>query len=378
MGEKLAVIGASYLQLPLIEKANDMGLETHVFAWEAGDVGERAAFEFHPISIVEKDLVLRRCREIGIDGICSIASDLAMVTVNYVAENMGLAGNTIQCMMQTTNKHLMREALTRRGDPSPKSMVVSDAADCMIERFELPLIVKPTDRSGSRGVTKVSEWSALADAVERAVYQSFEKKAVVEEFLKGREFSVECLSFQGSHTMLAITEKFTTGAPHFIEIAHLEPARLPEEVSLESISSVVFHALDSLGVANGASHAEVMIEGSSVSIVEVGARMGGDCIGSHLVPLVSGVDYVEAVIEIALGERPSFQLQETNRCALVRYLVDSDDLLLLENALHDPAVEVVYVSEIDESRESVTDSSNRPGCFVVSGSSHAALEKFFE
>ena len=83
--KKLAIIGASYLQEPLIEKAKSMGIETHVFAWAAGDVGEKSADYFYPISIVEKDEILKRCREIGIDGICTIASDLAVITVNYVA-----------------------------------------------------------------------------------------------------------------------------------------------------------------------------------------------------------------------------------------------------------------------------------------------------
>ena len=88
--KRLAIIGASYLQAPLIQKAKDMGCETHVFAWAADDVGEKMADHFYPISIVEKDAILEKCREIGIDGICTIASDLAAITVNYVAEKLGI------------------------------------------------------------------------------------------------------------------------------------------------------------------------------------------------------------------------------------------------------------------------------------------------
>ena len=88
--QKLAIIGASYLQLPLIQSAKRRGIETHVFAWQSGDVGEKEADFFYPISTVEKEQILDECRRIGIDGICSIASDLAMITVNYVAEQMGL------------------------------------------------------------------------------------------------------------------------------------------------------------------------------------------------------------------------------------------------------------------------------------------------
>ena len=82
-----------------------MGIETHVFAWEAGDVGEKIADYFYPISITEKTLILKKCREIGIDGICTIASDLATLTVSYVAEHMGLIGNCIKTSLVSTDKN---------------------------------------------------------------------------------------------------------------------------------------------------------------------------------------------------------------------------------------------------------------------------------
>ena len=117
------------MQEPLIEKAKNMGIETHVFAWKAGDVGEKSADFFYPISIVEKDEILKKCREIGVDGICSIASDLAAITVNYVAHEMRLVGNSPRCAMISTNKHLMRQAFEENGDPSPKSILVASIDD---------------------------------------------------------------------------------------------------------------------------------------------------------------------------------------------------------------------------------------------------------
>ena len=114
MKRDLAIIGASYLQLPLIEKAKEMGYRTHVFAWAAGDVGETAADYFYPVSIVEKDEILEKCRRIGICGICSIASDLAMTTVNYVAERLGLPGNSVSATAKSTNKYLMRKAFEEK------------------------------------------------------------------------------------------------------------------------------------------------------------------------------------------------------------------------------------------------------------------------
>ena len=115
--KKLAIIGASYLQNPLIEKAKSMGVETHVFAWECGDIGEKTADYFYPISIVEKEQILEKCKQIGIDGICTIASDLATIAVNYVANAMGLIGNSLECVELSTNKHMMRMAFEKNMDP---------------------------------------------------------------------------------------------------------------------------------------------------------------------------------------------------------------------------------------------------------------------
>ena len=195
MSRNLAIIGASYLQLPLIERAREMGFTTHVFAWAANDVGEKAADHFYPISIVEKELIVEKCREIGIEGICSIASDLASVTVNYVADQLGLPGNSMACTLKSTNKHHMRRAFEEGGDPSPKSILVDENTDLGALDLTCPIIVKPTDRSGSRGIYKLETTDGLADAVRASLGEDFEKKALVEEFVEGDEYSVEGISF---------------------------------------------------------------------------------------------------------------------------------------------------------------------------------------
>ena len=159
--KKLAIIGASYLQNPLILKAKEMGLETHVFAWAAGDIGETTADYFYPISIVEKEEILKKCREIGIDGICSIASDLAAITVNYVACQMELVGNSMKCTEKSTNKHKMREAFQQGGDPSPKSILVHSAKKLENITLEYPVIVKPVDRHKSR----ITRWTCESNRI---------------------------------------------------------------------------------------------------------------------------------------------------------------------------------------------------------------------
>lgn len=363
--KKIAIIGASYLQLPLIETAKAMGCVTHVFAWAANDVGEAAADHFYPISIVEKEQILEKCREIGIDGICSIASDLAMLTVNYVVSAMGLTGNSLRCTEKSTNKHLMRKAFAENGDPSPKSALVEDACAVDFSSWHFPVIVKPTDRSGSRGITKVEAPEDLPAAIAHAKAQGFEKKALVEEFAEGQEYSVEYVSYHGKHTFLALTLKFTTGAPHFIETGHLEPAPVTEDI-LQRIKQVVEHALDTLEIENGASHAEIKIDAAgAIKIIEIGGRMGGDLIGSDLVRMSTGIDFVAAVIQIALGQEPELTTSAQSCCIAVRFVFSEADVRVLEKLKREHPERIVRERAAEVTEQPVTDSSNRFGYWLM-------------
>lgn len=325
--KKLAIIGASLFQNALIIKAKEMGLETHVFAWKTGDVGETLADYFYPISTREKEAILDKCRELKIDGIASIGSDIAMETVNYVACEMGLVGNSVEATKKSTNKHWMREAFWEGGDPSPKSILVDGSTDCdeLEKRIEYPVIVKPTDRSGSRGVKLIWDIDALKVAVKEAVDASWEHKALVEEYADGEEYSIEYISYRGKHWLLAVTHKTTTGAPFFMETGHVQPAPITDELK-EKIRRVCDHALDTLGLENGAAHIELKIdEKENIKLIEIGGRMGGGFIGSDLVQLSTGYDYVKAVAEVAMGKELQEPQLKSEGTASVKFIITEDD-----------------------------------------------------
>ena len=197
--KKLAIIGASAFQVPLIVKAKELGVETHVFAWASGDVGEAIADYFYPISITEKDDILRHCQEINVDGVATIGSDLAYVTVAYVAEKMGFVSNSVECVYKSTNKHAMRRCFEENEDPSPKSIKVASVTSELPEELSYPVIVKPADRSGSRGIARVNSAEELQMAIAGALNVSFSKEVLVEEYFEGKEYSVEYLSWEGKH-----------------------------------------------------------------------------------------------------------------------------------------------------------------------------------
>jgi len=297
--KKLAIIGASYLQLPIVKKANEMNIETHCFAWEKGAVCKDFSRFFYPFSILDKDHILDICREKKIDGIVSLASDVAVPTISYIAEKMGLIANAYEDMLVATNKFKMRQRFFEYGVPSPRYML--DDGDIDDKNLQYPLIVKPVDRSGSLGVMKIDHKRDLPDAVQRAKKESFTGQAIIEEYVSGGEVSVEAISWNGVHYILAITDKVTTEAPYFVEIEHHQPSQHPAIIQ-EKIKAATIQALNCLHIRYGASHSEFKInDKGEIYIIEVGARMGGDFIGSHLVQLSTGYDFLKGVIDISLG-----------------------------------------------------------------------------
>lgn len=364
---KLVIIGANDFQNQLILKAKARGIQTHVFAWECGDVGEETADYFYPVSIIEKEKILEICREIKPDGVISIASDLASITVNYIAEKLGLTGNGMESVGLSTNKYNMRKAFKKNNDPIPEHCRSDELTEEVLEKFNFPLIVKPVDRSGSRGITKINSKAELRQAVDTAKELSFDKQAMIEEYVEGSEYSVEYISYEGRHYFLALTEKYTTGAPHFIEKGHMQPAEV-SEITLNNVRNVVEHALDSLKIRYGASHSEIKIdENGVIKIIEIGGRMGGDCIGSDLVRLSTGYDYVNMVIDVALGIKPSFnKVCEPGR-ASVHFIFEQEDIDMLEEIRKNSPDMIYRTSNIEPFKKGhkVIDSSTRYGYYII-------------
>ena len=364
--DKIAIIGANSFQNPLILKAKEMGLETHVFAWRENAVGEKTADYFYPISVVETEKILSKCREISPRAVLTIASDLAAITANTVARALGLPANSAACVRNTTNKFAMRTCFLRHGISVPKFACV-DERDCAEKTadFSYPLIVKPTDRSGSRSITEVHSPLELPSAVARAAADSFENKAIAEEYICGEEYSMESITQNAKHTVLAITKKYTTGAPHYIETGHLQPSGLPEPIRQRAIAEVTA-ALDALGVMVGASHAEFRVDDQGrVRIIEIGARMGGDCIGSDLVRISTGYDFVRMTIEAAMGIPVSFDRIQTPKTALIRFLMTAQDVDRFAEIRRRYAQKICFVSEIAPmDGHAVIDSGSRYGYYI--------------
>lgn len=365
--KRLAIIGANAAITMLIDKAKSLGYETHVFAWQCGDPGEKAADFFYPISIDKKDEIAEKCRELGVIGVCSITSDFAAPTVSYVARKLGLPCNPEITGEVARNKYKMRCAFREAGLFTPPFQQLGpDYSDADVESIVYPVIVKPTDRWSSKGVTRVNCREELDAAVKYAIEESFDNHAIVEGFMEGQEYSAECLCFRGSRSILAFTQKQTTGYPHYIESGHFQPAEL-SEADRKKASEVILKALEALHIENGAAHAEFRtLPTGEIGIIEIGARMGGDCIGTDLTPVSTGKDYIRMVIDVACGNEPDFSEVTVPTPVRIKFIMNRDDLTELNRLQKDQSERIIRVAELDEDFDrDVVDSSTRHGYYLI-------------
>ena len=300
--KKLLIVGASILQVPAIKKAKEMGLIVGVVDYNANAVGIQFADQYYNCSTLDREGVDKVIKEFGADGVMTMATDMPMRTIAYVCKKNNLLGLSEECALNCTDKIEMIRRFKECNVPSPMFFEVGNIEELQlaVKQIGTPCILKPADNSGSRGVTLCTDADELAAIYDYVKTESRSGKILAEEYMTGPEVSVEVFVQSGIAHVLQITDKLTTGAPHFIELGHSQPTRLGENVC-EQINSVAQQACDAVGLQNGPAHLEMIITSDGPKMVEMGARMGGDCITSHLVPLSTGINMTEQTIRYSLG-----------------------------------------------------------------------------
>ncbi|WP_342542138.1 ATP-grasp domain-containing protein [Paenisporosarcina sp. FSL H8-0542] len=323
MKKKLMILGASLLQLPAILKAKEMGIKVIAVDMDINAIGFKHADISLEISTIDIPKVVEAAKKYEIDGILTIASDMPMRTVAAVSEELNIVGITNETAINVTNKASMRAVLKQRNVPVPIffKVITLDEFNLAVNNFTSKFIVKPADNSGSRGVLLVEDITNdkfINNAFEYSKKHSRSGEIILEEYMEGPEVSVETLSFDGKTHIIAVTDKMTTGAPKFVEMGHSIPSQVSHENKLQ-IERVALAAIKAVGINNGPSHTEIILTKEGPKVVELGARLGGDNITTHLVPLATGIDMVEACIQIALGKNPAFD-KSISMGSAIRYL----------------------------------------------------------
>lgn len=374
MQKRLLVLAAGILQVPVIKRAREMGIYVIAADGDPNACGLRYADKAIVANITSEEDMLRVAREEKIDGVIHPCSEVSMNVMGRINDELHLSGISREQAIRATNKHLMREAFEAYGAPSPKSRCFVDvevAWGSFCTDFTGACILKPSRNSGSRGIAKIEEDIDEAEfqkLFETAKSESRDKQVMLEQFIEGPEFSVEIIVWKGKVNVLAVTDKKTTGSPHFVELRHNQPSCYPSEM-VDKIKSAAVAGVKSLGVDNCACHAEVKLQNAKPYIMEVGARMGGDFISTILTPLSTGVDMLVAAVNCALGIEPCLQSTTKQQGACIRYFCPKPGKLVsISNTevLSDPRVyEWEIYCDVGDAIPEITNSLSRSGHIIV-------------
>lgn len=366
------IVGASVLQLPAILKAKEMGLHVAVVDYNPLAVGIPYADKFYNASTMDEEAVLAAAEDFQPDGIVTLATDMPMRGVAKTSDKLHLHSINYETAVKATDKYEMIKAFKACGVPSPWYFNVDTLEElkALEGKVTFPCIIKPTDNAGSHGVAKVNSYEELVANYEYSHSCSRHGKVIIEEYLDGPEVSVEVMVVNEKVHILQITDKITTGAPHFVEMGHTQPSRLPIDAQ-QQIREVAEAACKAIGIDKGPAHVEMKVTPRGPVMIELGARMGGDNITTHLVPLSTGIDMVGSTIKVALGEEPDITPTLHSGSAIRYFKVPFGTIKAIANveeAQKVPGVkQITFTKNIGEESTPIECSNDRIGFVIAQG-----------
>lgn len=310
--EKLMIIGAGKFQLPVIKLAKQMGFETVVVSVAGNYPGFLIADKTYEVDVREKEAILDIARAEGIRGVLTDQTDLPVPTVAYVAEKLGLPGIGYECARTISNKVECRRHCQKNGFPVPAFFLARTLEEALegSEEIGYPLVVKPADSQGSRGVTKVQHPQELPQRFQNAIGYSAEGTVLLEEFSAGAEMILIGLVSDHKHTNLAIGDHRHFDIPdRFIWSQSLFPTSL-EDGFRQTLEDMNRRLYESFGPRFGVSFSQYRVdrETKTIQLMEAAIRGPASLQTSHALPLVSGIDVLPMLIELASGRRETVHI----------------------------------------------------------------------
>lgn len=315
--KRLLMLGGSMQQIPIIKRAKEMGLYVITCDYCPDNPGHKFADEYYNVSTTDLDAVLELAKRLNIDGIVAYASDPAAPTAAYVSEKLGLPGNPYQSVKLLTEKDLFRKFLKEHGLNCPKAQGFTNYEDALasINEFHFPVMVKPVDSSGSKGVVKIYGVDELKDAVDEALSYSRGKRFIIEEFIvkKGYQVSGDGFSVDGKLVFTSYGNELYSGkgTREYVALGEFWPSLLTEEQK-NKVDEELQRLITALGMKTCAYNIEVILdENDTVYVLELGPRNGGSYI-PQLIKYATGVDLVDYTIWGALGmDCSTLEMKET-------------------------------------------------------------------
>lgn len=379
-GRTLLVLGAGPDQLPTLRAARRLGCTVVAADRRADAAGAPLADRFLPISIREPGAIAAALGDTPVHGVLAPASDVALPALNVLADHFGTPWRlSVPALRASVDKGSFRAAV--QALPYPHCGYAQSTSLAELRRaarqLRWPLVVKPADSSGGKGITAVAAPAELAAAVRQARQFSPAGDVIVEEMIVGRHLSAECFLLGGKVVFLALSEKGHTGPPHFLTVSHCVPAQVGAGVRaaavrlVEAVCAAVRHG-------SGPANFDLVLDGQGeLHPIEMGARMGGSGI-ADLLAAAFGVDLAAAAIRLALGV-PAAPAVRFRRVAMLHILgVERAGLLTAVHGLAQaravPGTEHAEVfPAVGAYVAPYTTASHKVAVLVVAGAEHRAV-----
>ena len=350
-GKRIIIIGAGLLQVPAIQIAKDMGLYTIVLDYNKDAPGMKIAD--YPIIASTRDVdgcvrVARALsKEMGIDGVITVGTD-ASSTVAAVANALGLPGNRFEDAYAASNKIRMRERFKKNNVPQPNFFPVwnYDEAVEAYRNLTKPVVIKPADNMGARGVMKVSDEKDVLNAFNRAKSASPSGEVIIEEFMEGPELSIDMLIYNDEIYVTGVADRIIEYPPFFIETGHILPSALEQE-KIDDAINVMKAGIKALNLKIGAAKGDIKVTKNGAMVGEIAARLSGGFMSAYTYPFATGVNLIKNAIEIALGNPPSDLKPKWDRVSVEKAFLPGTGIIEsiegLENAKNIDGVKEIFI-----------------------------------
>ncbi len=386
MGNKsILIFGVGPLQKSLIDRCKARGLFTIGIDPDKNSVCKNLVDAFEVVDGQDFEGTTKVVNKYKVNGIITAGTDKPLVMMARVAQAMQLPFFSVDTAKFSTDKFLMKQRFKECRIPCANGILIENQKEDLYNlKIEYPVILKPRDNSGSRGVIYCNGFYVSQQAVSETFQYTKKNSILIEEFIKGKEYSVEAIHYNGESHIIQITEKITSKPPYNVELGHLQPAEL--SINCKSkIEELVRNIAHALGFENCPSHTEIKINSKGITVIETSPRLGGDFITSTLVPLSTGINMEDLLIDISLGEKlPSgYYLPKFNKCSGIMYFKLPEGKIA--NILNLDGINIIdgirtfsFDLTIGDTINRITNSSNRYGYAIFQSNSRDELIESME
>lgn len=375
------VFGVGELQKSIIERAHKMGVKVVGIDPCKDAICKDDVDAFENVGGQDFEASIAVAMKHHVDAIVTAATDKPLVMMARVAKELGFRFFSEETAVWSTDKYQMKQRFMDGGVPCAAGRIVYNSEEA--DNLNFPVICKPRDNSGSRGVKLCRTANELQECIDEALQHSQLNTVLVEEYIEGQEYSIESLHYNGKSEIIQFTQKTTTDFPYSVELGHLQPADLTEDQK-EEIHKTIEKIGKCLKFENCTSHTELKINERGIFVIETSPRLGGDYITSTLVPLSTGVNMEDQVLNMSIGEPVDTRKREIGKTTGVRFFrlplgkVTNIDPKIEEIRDWPGVVDLNLKFSVGSLISEITSSMNRYGHVIASGQTKDELANLLD